>query len=233
MLAPQVPTNCIFLLQGPRVLSNESMTICRKPLGFWSIRARHPSSSSEQREKERRGGATLLTAYQRWRWPGEVAERRGRRRRTRWCSWLGGSRTKTLGPRAPVRTKARQCWRWCSGRHSAREKGAETSARDGEAIAGLNFGQQRAVGCGHELSSLSAMVVRCDVARGGRRERRGRVRTRRWSEWERVRRVHSAKWSQVRRGRSIHARRRTARASGRDDHATSRLPHGACHLPRL
>jgi hypothetical protein len=56
-------------------------------------------------------------------------------RRTRWWSWLEGSRTETSGPRAPAETDEwRHRW-WCSDRPSAWEKGCRDGARDGEAIA--------------------------------------------------------------------------------------------------
>jgi hypothetical protein len=48
------------------------MTVCGKPLGFWSIRARGPSSSSKQRETEReKRRRTQSTAY---RWQDERGE---------------------------------------------------------------------------------------------------------------------------------------------------------------
>jgi hypothetical protein len=82
-----------------------------------------------------------------------VADRWGRQRRTRRRSWLDGSRMKISGPRAPAGTEKWRRRRWCSGRPSAQEGGAETGVRDSETVAGLgldNGGNERRRG--HKLS---------------------------------------------------------------------------------
>jgi hypothetical protein len=53
-VSPRVSANCKQSPQGPRSLFTESMTYYRKTPRLWLICARHPSSTSEQREGETR-----------------------------------------------------------------------------------------------------------------------------------------------------------------------------------
>ena len=100
-VSPSGSTNRRLLPQGPRSLFTESMTVYGKNprvLAYSSAR----SVFFLKTERGREECAARLTAYRRWRWQGEVVEGHGRRRRTRRCSWLGGSWTEALRPRAPA-----------------------------------------------------------------------------------------------------------------------------------
>jgi hypothetical protein len=111
------------------------------------------------------------------------------------------------GPRAPPGTEERRRRRWCSGRPSARERGAETGGRDSGAGAGLGLGN----GGKWERG--------CELARdglGSRRrwkKRRGRVRVEEMSVGE-ARCAPLRPSSQAQHGRGVHTRRTQRMRSG-------------------
>jgi hypothetical protein len=225
MLAPRVPTIRKRLPQGPRSLFTESMTVYRKTLGFGLFTREIPSSTSEQRERERRvhGSGDSLPAVKLARQGGGQVRSMKANLTVVLARWVADGDVRSTRAGRDQGTAASTV---VLGAFSELEQGLRICELDDKAVATwfVDYGGQWRRE--HELAR---------DGHGDRRRVEEETRARASDSKARAERESEAQWSarpnEARRGCGLPTRADKARhGAGRVVHASGRAPLGGCRL---